>query len=562
MFRPISLATSFDVPMAAFKFDGLTEEERDTLRSYGLREDLTNRGVFVGCPTETDYKKIIAMSPTDGRIPPSYVSADGYLAYMYTIKAYQIYSSLSRLVIRGTPNFVYKATDEDETADISDARQKVNVIALGETIIGTSYSRDVKDGWTNSTHAELIPQVALLEAHTTLSSGFVDSADLSTMTARPGIFFPYFGGMLNPDKSMVIHIFESLFYRGLGKDSDSASAVWSRLRPGIKNFAFTAAGRAISHLYAGIKYSTQTGTTITAILSSKRYVGFVLQGDLEVTLYGTTTRAIAWSELKLEIESVDSHTKNLDKIAAEINKLDVRRNRPALTGADINTSRKLVSMLLSIDVNDRSADFTKVVTPLLSKLSYGDRYAPLTEQSILIFLSYVHSGDESLIRSFSAYVDNGYGMLADRVHVGLGIFGPKAPSLNFTSSGKTFIIPGPDAADGNLVITEGVRRLQYLPFALEPIRVAGTQWHSLFNHGKFTIPDARKGKKEFTNGNNVQIKIGQAARFTGAYTMIKERVHMVKAEMARTGKRKLNEASGSEPRKKKAKTLKGLVDDI
>jgi len=75
----------------------------------------------------------------------------------------------------------------------------------------------------------------------------------------------------------------------------------------------------------------------------------------------------------------------------------------------------------------------------------------------------------------------------------------------------------------------------------------------LSQKGKFTIPNGRKGKAEFTDSRVVQVKIGSEPGFTQAYELLKSIAAVRKDSAGLKRKRNEEETVGESSTGKKAR---------
>jgi len=531
---------TIEVPTATFCFQHLSDSVRQELRSFGLqREGQTDN--FFGSPNPADIASILRHGPIDRKIPPGHINADGYLAYIYALKGYQIYSTAMGIARKTSPSYTtHASTSYDLSEELKDNLAYISKSGSIEEMV------PVNIGSTNLKLEQMIFNDEVRAFATPFDNTksfpgeFVDIGRLTDLGDEQGIFFPYFHGMLLPDKSLLVHVFSRLFFQMMGKDFESASRLWMKIRPGLRNISYSDAGRALSHLYAGIDISSKTGSKITAVVQSGRYHGFVLQGDVKIHLYGQLYEPVDSLKLFQEIGLVNRHDENLRKIISEIHSITDMDGvqKYHLTMGSVNTSRRLANTIYGIDEVDMTPERKKVLSEFLENLSFGDKYAPLTEASVLAAAAYIQSGDLNALSQFPAYIGTNYVFNSSRVAIALGIFGPRAPSFNFVTKGQTFVFPGESVrGDPNLQVKDGKRVLRYIPFASEPVRLAVAQWESAFNNGQFTIPFARKNRDEFTNNTSVQFHVGGEVGFNTLYGILKDRANLVRS-MRKEGKRK------------------------
>jgi hypothetical protein len=329
---------------------------------------------------------------------------------------------------------------------------------------------------------------------------------------------------------VIAHNFRRLFFRCIGDTEEATLKVWSVLRGGFRGLAPLRAGRSLTHAYFGVDLAMQAGAQMTLVVVQGVYHGYVLQRTgLKASLYGTVYKAVPSVDIVESINLLNRNDVLLGEICALLNAPVDAKGAPlyAITPALINTSRKFVTVWCSLDMSHYvSSDLNTLVREKLDKVYFNDVFQAPSFDQILAFLKYVQTGDRNHIEKYPSYVMNGWFIETDRVTVGLAMFGPRAPSCNYGSSKQlSFTMPADlNAEDPNLKLGEDKKRaaLKYLPFSFEPLSTARVQWNNLFKTGTLCIPEGRKGKNEFTNGQKATLKIGGDPYFTNIYRIIKE----------------------------------------
>jgi len=470
------------------------------------------------------------MGLIDNRINPGTVNGDGYLAYHYALKGFIFFSEVARVSLFDAGlNYVIDDPVGKESAP--NFRLMGNTAGSGTPtkVPETAFAGpNVKFGNSTVVHYGMPfrgrPITVLKGWQTSLSD-----PENGMATATSGLFFAYFAGMLTPDKTSTANTFRRLFFTGLGDTAEHATIMWNRLRSGFRSLAFTTAGRALSHLYLGIELAIQSNAAITAVIEKGVYHGFVLQAsNLRFTMGGMTRSAIAFGSIKESIKSLNRHAEILGKIVALLNSAIKDDGMPwyNFSLADVNTSRKLMTTWLSVNLDFyTSTTFLDELKGLFDALVFGDSFAVCSQKSLMDFLNYVYTGDGNFIQGYPAYFGGNAWKDRSRVNIGLGIFGPRVPTLSFGKpKDQIFQIPGDNnKEDTNTIVNEEKKMpLRYLPFKEEPLTLAASQWSTMFNTGKIIIPHGRKGKQEFTNTLPLIFRTNGEVPFLAMYQKVKD----------------------------------------
>lgn len=555
IFKGLAVSKTFNVPTAAFTFEGnLTDEQKGALNGFGLVESNEIKDGFIGSPSFSLLPSIFSMGMIEKRLPPGYISSDAYLAYSYLLKGYNCFSSV---VGRMHPSNVFYAVS---SIDAQEKGKKVMIPDFGKDAPTTEYKAVYNSGGDTTIKGPVIPLATSWDSTGEVKGRYIDVQNMIE-PATGGIFFPYFEGMNLPDKSSIAHIFPSLFFRALADTSEDASKLWGKLRSGIRALSYTSAGMALAHLYTGIRLSTVSMMKISCVLSNGMYQGFVLFGTGTFLLHGIQYKPVTPVELLKELGELNRQDRILGEIVSMLNAPVNADGMPVylFTKEDINTSRKLTTVWHGLEkALYGTTERGKLVT-LVDQLVWSEKFAIPNQATILSFLSFVNGGNDSMIENFPAYTRGGFFMKDSLTARGLSIFGPRAPSMNIAPANDsiTFSLPAKkETVDPNLVITDSVRTLRYLVFAVVAVNTAESQWDSLFKSGRLHFYKPRKDKKEFVNNGQYSIRIANSPFFDDAYRHIKERSIHVRAGLA-TGKRsRANDDSESGPSGMRKKSKK------
>jgi hypothetical protein len=525
VFKGITANISFEKPVASFIYNALSDAQQEKLRGFGMNPEPSRTQVWTGSPLLENIADMFSFGCVDGRVSPGTVSADGFLSYSYAIKGMMFYSEVSHVAAVNHSSIIMNPTGE--SFDITTNKQS-ELCRLGSQHI---FKSDLTHFIGNSAdfirgNTGVVKQIIAGWDNTKAITGCLSGLD-GHQLRQGGLFFPYFNHMLTPDRDYTSHVFGSLFLKCLGTDSVVCSRVWRRIRSGLRSIAHTRAGCIFSHAYLGIELSRNAGVPITFIYETGIYHGFTLHGDIEAHHYSTVHKALSQEELVKEVESVNEHDRSLGGILLILNSPLKSDGMPMylFSMEDIKTSRRLARTLRSVDFDlFISTDYKLKLKDLFTKLSFGDTFAPINQKSVIDFLSFVSSGEERLLDGYGAIITVRLIESKDRISYALGMFGHKAPSLNYGDKGITFTIPREiNATDPNLNVPNGgSRSLKFLPFKTVSHAQAVSQWQNLFSKGKFTIPNGRKGKTEFTDSREISLKVGSDPQFSLCYQMIKD----------------------------------------
>jgi len=564
---------TFETPVMSANFPNATDEQIAELQTYGLVRDTLTK-TFKGSPSSRNMSKIFGLGPVQGRFNPGTVSPDGYLAYMSLLRGLSIFTSVTTKSEHGCGiNLVVKSRQ------ITEGRDAMNFTIMSTG--GLEYTVDKEDDNSCMDLEASISRVVVAPMSDMGPAGlnFVSTgiSSVKIQSQEEGFCFPYFQGMVLPDKNIAWHIFEQLFSNCIAENPDTARIILSKIRAGSRQLALFPAGQALAHAYLGIKLALQSCASMSLIVESGNYQGFVLQTEgIKVSFEGSVYEALDVDGLVKEIADLSAHDKKLVEIVAVINSITqiVGTGRTAkvvpkyaITVDDVKTSRKLASIIYGLTDQEFEERKEKILD-ITDDLQYGDKFPQVSSDNLRVFLQFVATGDMTLIINYPAYI--GFRFLAgrSRVPIGLGIYGPKAPSLNYgPRDGVVFNMPKDHLAqDHNVIVqADGTRLLKYLPFAMVSTKTACQQWDSLFLSGEFRFPKPRKNRKEFIDSRSISFQINGDPVYSEIYRLIKEQSSRDRLATSSKGKKRaagdedISEGKSAKKSKKDAGSLVGFV---
>jgi len=328
-----------------------------------------------------------------------------------------------------------------------------------------------------------------------------------------GHLFPYFDGMLLPDKSAIGHIFFSLFANGLGDDSATIADVSKRLREGFKQLSYTRAGMILSHIFKGIELALQSRAILRPLIERGTYLGFTLSGDVAIVDKGRVHAALSSTALQDEVMSISQHENAIEEIMNLLRQVvDDDDNRVInFSPDDFLSSRRLHILLSEIDwEREEIADarIREKVLDQVERLRFGENYAEINEENIIRLVTFLARGTFPKKSSgMPFYLSRGTALSRNNIIRNLAIFGPLAPSIMIGNLKKSFSRPG--AQEPLLKKDDSGRTplLPYIPIYMRPIISAAGEWKRVANTGSMMFKGPRKGQSGFTDRAEAKIII-------------------------------------------------------
>jgi len=540
----------FDAPIAHYKFPPLNDDQKAQLASLGLEED-AGRKTFTGIIAAHHVETVLKLGARDAMQVPGTCSRSGFAAYIMCGRAMRLFSHVS--TYGSVTETEYTRYDTCTAVEIG----KHNTYHLVDATVKTALLGVPMTG----VHSILAKAEPIFLPFKDISPIPSHNVSTSSPISNAGLVFPYFHGMLLPDREFTIPIFQRFFYRCLGSTPERANNTWTMVKTGLRNLSMTRAGKAISHAFLGMLLADNGQCGIKYIISNGTYKGFVLIGDdFNVIFNNRVYTPLPASEVMTDLKSVSVHDTTLASILAIIRSAvrtvrrdiagkatDVQEVRYNYVIEDISTSRKFWTVIRKLDLDFYDGGSVKQLKDLSAQLKFGEQYAMVRRSTILVFLSYVILGDRDILKDFPTYISPSTLFADDRITNGLAIFGPSAPDLSFaTTKEKVLTIVKEDKDDENLFKVDGNFNLRELPYKMMPIHEAASHWTNLSIHGNIYIPLPRPGKDEFSNPKQ------RSSAFTGAdaisvYKKVKEMVNLNRD--ANSGKRKTGPQEGPTAKK-------------
>lgn len=538
----------FDVPSVSARFTNMSDEQRGILQQMGMRVEASAAGAWVGSPSAYDFARIYQMENFDNstRVHLGCVSMEGYYAYLSLVRGMILFSLMSRKARLGAHYAHYIANSGSVIK--ANADNTISLRQFFDTTEVDSFGHDVLGGAQSDTYFQDVPRPVFAPSGPPMSmirSAMMELTPESIQNVVDrGRFFPYFQGLLLPDKEFCMHVFLRLFTKGLGSSAPKAIANLERARNGYRLLANKTAGIALSHAYLGIEMAQNAQLEIDFVISNGSYAGFVLYGDAFTVFYrGQTVKPVEAKELQGALRQMITQPALLGTIQTLINS-KVDKDGRELYKVDVTSStssRYLRGVLSSVNWADFSMAEKKDIGTNLNNLRLDMKFAPINQTTLSIFLQFIETGNVALIQPYSAHLD---GNFADNslVAIGLGIFGSRPPSISYgllKGTTKTFVLPEPGKTDPNLAPNNGVVPYPEMPYKLIDHARAVAQWNGVFSQGKILLPEPprRKGIKYFTDPTQVSGKVHKEG-YISIYEQIKRMSKAVRGVDSVTGKKR------------------------
>jgi hypothetical protein len=368
----------------------------------------------------------------------------GLFAELLRVHSYAAFSSESKesiveltALLGSKTDASYHAFDDDDDPRARDAYSRY------------LYDRAISDA-ERGMNVDESPEVAAMKDHLRGTKGYLRmSGDDAVSIARPprnpvvnvgssaqvpespGILFPYFHGLLQPDQQSLMKFVHSHAFLLLGSTVQECQDNYALLRRGFNSLSTTDVGMALSHLGLGLEIALQTQGRCFAICDSNRYQGFALLGS-RLAVFDSTkwVRSAEADILRDDLSVIDPHIASVRGLVSMFGELTAKEvyQGPPVTEATFSEPRNLIEVFDGIRL-DSIGDQEKEMNRLVRGLNYmGGGYLARNPQVLCEVLETLFS-DAVVELDRPTYISSIRAPLGARSYRLLSHFGPEAPSL-------------------------------------------------------------------------------------------------------------------------------------
>lgn len=327
--------------------------------------------------------------------------------------------------------------------------------------------------------------------------------------SEPGYFFPYFNGLVLPDKAETPRILLGYFAPLMGSKPTEVMAAAKNLHEGWVSLSNTTAGLEISHLVFGLDLAIRGLCRLRPVFLNSVYCGFIISGEDFILMKGSSViPKTSIDDLKKEISGYDSHGAAVAEIAQILSgiKVDSVDETIVVEPSSLQTPRAIHD-----EIRKRSLDAEQQasIQKLVPKLRYVQTLFSTTDKANLALLIQKIAQKGFLPASAPFYLKSGALFTKDHIFSTLAAFGAQAPTLmgNGTNTmvritkGRKFYtdIPGSVRIEGIPVFTKSISQ------ALEDFR-------AIQRSGIITFQAGMKDKKGFTKVAGVKTWIAEDSK--------------------------------------------------
>jgi hypothetical protein len=248
----------------------------------------------------------------------------------------------------------------------------------------------------------------------------------------PGILFPYFHGLIQPDAVFLHSTILSHFFQLMGTTVQNCQEMFLILRRGCGSLSTTKEGMMITHLIKGILLALETQSRCYMLYEANEYKGFVLYGA-QFVIFDSTKWIVPGSEEELRdaLNKLDPHEASVGNLVRMLGELKTKDmySGPTVTSTTFQEPKNLIDVFRGLKLYDIDDDDIKELDKYLRGLNYmGSGYWARNPQTIVDALKIIASeGSVKLERP--TYFSSVRLPIHTKEYAALSKFGPESFSL-------------------------------------------------------------------------------------------------------------------------------------
>jgi hypothetical protein len=248
----------------------------------------------------------------------------------------------------------------------------------------------------------------------------------------PGILFPYFHGLIQPDAVFLHSTILSHFFQLLGSTVQNCQELFLILRRGCGSLSTTKEGMMITHLLKGITLALESQARCYMIFEANEYKGFVLYGA-QFVVFDSTKWIVPGSEEEIRdaLNRMDPHEASVGHLVQIFGKMKTEGDYsgPTVTSSTFQEPKNLIDVFRGLDLSEIDDDVIKEIDKYLRGLNFmGTGYWARNPQTIVDALKIIATeGSVKLERP--TYFSSIRLPIHTKEYAALSKFGPESFSL-------------------------------------------------------------------------------------------------------------------------------------
>jgi hypothetical protein len=292
-----------------------------------------------------------------------------------------------------------------------------------------------------------------------------------SLPAFPGYLLPYFRGIIDPSKDVIISVIRRFFLSAVVGSKAGRNEAWSSWIKGVDRWYQTESGKIVAHILFNIQTALEAQARLYVIMVGKEYLGCAILGYGSGIVVGDVVKAPDTSvELRKLAMALDDHSTALTRVVEIINEAR-GEGEMEVEVSQITKARKLYGLIK--ETEEFSSTQMEEIIDLMGKLTFNEPYRPASHVNITKAITLILDTTAD-ISDLPMYLDGTNLSKTSRAYEVLSSFGPLAPSL-LDAAGQDIPIPKglladdpattPDA-DGNVQLSKLLVSLKKLPVAV------------------------------------------------------------------------------------------------
>lgn len=358
-------------------------------------------------------------------------------------------------------------------------------------------SEEVPDLKGEDRRTKIIMDGAVLSAKPSPHKSSYNYGSPSDVPNKPGLFFPYFDGLMVPDTAFIRDVVSSLFFRNLGSEGVSCQDAWKAFRTDIATLSQTTSGGIITHILAGCRLALQGQARLFLVFDVETYKGFCLLGDqFNIHIGRSCIVPVSADLLKDELSKVVTKSASAQALSELLDKY-------LALGEECHVDNLISSSSYLADKLDQVANSGEIPTEemkemslALSRLHFQKKFLSISPTNILQALACVAT--ETVDDSVPFYIPlTGWKGISTPTYKALARFGPNSISF-YNAKGTGIAIPTSISKENGVVFSPIDVKGRVLVYE-KPIKVCVTEMERVIRAGQIWQDEGERAAGQRAN---------------------------------------------------------------
>lgn len=217
----------------------------------------------------------------------------------------------------------------------------------------------------------------------------------------PGILFPYFQGLIQPDAVFLHKTILTHFFQLMGKTTQECQDTYTILRRGYGSLSTTKEGMEVTHLLKGISLALETQARCFVIYEMNEYKGFALLGA-QFVVFNSTKWIVPGSEGELQdaLSTLDPHESSVEHLILKFSELAAAGTYkgPVVANSTFSEPKNLIEVFKGLDISELDDDVVREIDQYLRGLNFmGDGYWARNPQTVIDALKIITAESNTVL---------------------------------------------------------------------------------------------------------------------------------------------------------------------